>query len=55
MKTKQYRSEFDGDVLFNIIGKEDFRYDVVKPIYEQFGFVFMVPTDFVVLIDVEQK
>ena len=55
MKTKQFRSEFDNDVLVNIIGKDDFRYDVVKPIFEQFGFGFMVPTDFVVLIDGEQK
>ena len=53
MKTKQFRSEFDNDVLVNIIGKDDFRYDVVKPIFEQFGFGFMVPTDFVVLIDGE--
>ena len=53
MKTKQFRSEFDGDVLVNIIGKEDFRYDVVKPIFEQFGFGFMVPTDYLVLIDGE--
>jgi hypothetical protein len=55
MKTKQFRSEFDNDVLVNIIGKDDFRYEVVKPIFEQFGFGFMVPTDFVVLIDGEQK
>ena len=55
MKAKQFRSEFDNDVLVNIIGKDDFRYDVVKPIFEQFGFGFMVPTDFVVLIDGEQK
>ena len=43
MKTKQFRSEFDNDVLVNIIGKEDYRYDVVNPIFEQFGFGFMVP------------
>ena len=55
MKAKQFRSEFDNDVLVNIIGKDDFRYDVVKPIFEQFGFGFMVPTDFVVLINGEQK
>ena len=55
MKAKQFRSEFDNDVLVNIIDKDDFRYDVVKPIFEQFGFGFMVPTDFVVLIDGEQK
>jgi hypothetical protein len=55
MKTKQFRSEFDNDVLVNIIGKDDFRYEVVKPIFEQFGFGFMVPTDYVVLIDGEQK
>ena len=55
MKTKQFRSEFDNDVLVNIISKDDFRYDVVKPIFEQFGFGFMVPTDYVVLIDGEEK
>ena len=55
MKARQFRSEFDNDVLVNIIGKDDFRYDVVKPIFEQFGFGFMVPTDYVVLIDGEQK
>jgi len=62
MKTKQFRSEFDNDVTVNIIGNDDFRYSIVKPIFESYGFGFMIPamppaniSEKMMLIDGEQK
>ena len=58
MKTKEFRSEFDNDVIVNIIDNNDFRYSVVKPLFESYGFGFMIPANIsekLMLIDGEQK
>ena len=58
MKTKQFRSEFGNDIIVNIIGSDDFRYSVVKPLFESYGFGFMIPANIsekLMLIDGEQK
>jgi len=58
MKTKQFRSEFGNDIIVNIIGVDDFRYSVVKPMFETYGFGFMIPatiSEKLMLIDGEQK
>jgi len=58
MKTKQFKSEFDDNIIVNIIGVDDFRYSVVKPMFETYGFGFMIPANIIeklMLIDGEQK
>ena len=58
MKTKEFRSEFDNDVIVSIIDNNDFRYSVVKPLFQSYGFGFMIPANIsekLMLIDGEQK
>ena len=58
MKTKEFRSEFDNDVIVSIIDNNDFRYSVVKPLFESYGFGFMITANIsekLMLIDGEQK
>ena len=45
MKTKEFRSEFDNDVIVSIIDNNDFRYSVIKPLFESYGFGFMIPAN----------
>ena len=51
MKTKQFVSEFDNNISVAIIGKNDYRYDVLKPAFDKFGFGFMIPNEDVVFIN----
>lgn len=56
--SKTFRSEFDNDVIVNIINNNDFHYSVVKPLFESYGFGFMIPANIsekLMLIDGEQK
>ena len=51
MKTKEFVSEFDNKVSVAIIGKNDYRYDILKPAFDKFGFGFMIPNEDVVFIN----
>jgi Zn-dependent peptidase ImmA (M78 family) len=53
MKTKQFQSEFHASIPVNIIGKDDYRYDVLKVVFNQYGFGFMLPNDNLIVIDGE--
>lgn len=53
MKTKQFISEFHASIPVNIIAKDDYRYDVLKVVFNQYGFGFMLPTDNLIVIDGE--
>jgi hypothetical protein len=55
MKTKQFRSEFDSTLEVAIMGKDDFRYDIMKPMFEEYGFGFIVPSFNLIVIDGERK
>ena len=51
MKTKQFVSEFDNNISVAIIGKNDYRYGVLKTAFDKFGFGFMIPNENVVFIN----
>ena len=53
MKTKQFQSEFYASIPVNIIGKDDYRYDVLKVVFNHYGFGFMLPNDNLIVIDGE--
>lgn len=55
MKTKQFKSEFDSRLEVAIMGKDDFRYDVMKPMFKEYGFGFIIPSFNLIVIDGEQK
>jgi len=55
MKTKTYFSEFKSDVAVAILGKDDYRYEVMKPLFEQCGFGFAETSSGCVFIDGEVK
>ena len=55
MKTKTYFSEFRSDIAVAILGKDDYRYEVVKPLFEQCGFGFAETSSGCVFIDGEVK
>jgi hypothetical protein len=55
MKTKTYFSEYRSDVAVAILGKDDYRYDVLKPLFEQCGFGFADTNSGCVFIDGEVK
>jgi hypothetical protein len=55
MKTKQYISEFNSDLQVAILGKSDFRYEMMKPMFEEYGFGFIVPAFKLIVIDGEQR
>ena len=55
MKTKTYFSEFRSDIAVAILGKDDYRYDVLKPIFDECGFGFTETSFACVFIDGEVK
>jgi len=55
MKTKTYFSEFRSDIAVAILGKDDYRYEVMKPLFEQCGFGFAQTSSGCVFIDGEVK
>ena len=55
MKTKTFISEFDSDTQVAILCKDDYRYDVLKPIFDKFGFGFVSVENKLVCIDGEVK
>jgi Zn-dependent peptidase ImmA (M78 family) len=55
MKTKTYFSEFRSDIAVAILGKDDYRYEVMKPLFEQCGFGFAETSSGCVFIDGEVK
>jgi len=55
MKTKTYFSEFRSDIAVVILGKDDYRYDVLKPLFDICGFGFAETSSGCVFIDGEVK
>ena len=55
MKTKTYFSEFRSDIAVAILGKDDWRYEVMKPLFKQCGFGFAETSSGCVFIDGEVK
>ena len=55
MKTKTYFSEFHSDIAVAILRKDDYRYEVMKPLFEQCGFGFADTNSGCVFIDGEVK
>ncbi len=51
MKTKQFKSEFNKDIVVSIIGKDDALYVLLKPLFESYGFGFMMPGKGIIFID----
>jgi hypothetical protein len=55
MKTRQFKSEFDSTLEVVIMGKDDFRYDIMKPMFEEYGFGFIIPAFNLIVINGELK
>ncbi len=55
MKTKTFFSEFKSDVAVAILTKDDYRYEVMKPLFEMCGFGFAETSSGCVFIDGEVK
>jgi hypothetical protein len=55
MKTKTYFSEFRSDIAVAILGKDDYRYEVMKSLFEMYGFGFAETSSGCVFIDGEMK
>jgi hypothetical protein len=55
MKTKTYFSEFRSDIAVAILGKDDYRYAVMKPLFDMCGFGFAETSSGCVFIDGEVK
>ena len=55
MKTKTYFSEFRSDIAVAILGKDDYRYGVMKPLFDICGFGFAETSSGCVFIDGEVK
>jgi hypothetical protein len=55
MKTKTYFSEFRSDIAVAILGKDDYRYGVMKPLFDMCGFGFAETSSGCVFIDGEVK
>lgn len=53
--SKTYFSEFKSDVAVAILTKDDYRYEVIKPLFEQCGFGFTETSSGCVFIDGEVK
>lgn len=53
--SKTYFSEFKSDVAVAILTKDDHRYEVMKPLFEQCGFGFAETSSGCVFIDGEIK
>ncbi len=55
MKTRQFKSEFNSNLQVVIMGKSDFRYEIMKPLFSEYGFGFIIPGLSLVMIDGEQR
>ena len=55
MKTKQFKSEFNPTLEVAIMGKDDFRYEIIKPMFEEYGFGFILPAFNLIVMDGELK
>lgn len=55
MKTRQFKSEFNSALEVAIMGKDDFRYNVIKPMFDEYGFGFIIPAFNLIVIDGERK
>ena len=55
MKTKTFFSEFKSDIAVAILSKDDWRYEVMKPLFEVCGFGFAETSSGCVFIDGEVK
>ena len=55
MKTKTFFSEFQNDIAVAILSKDDWRYEVMKPLFEVCGFEFAETSSGCVFIDGEVK
>ena len=55
MKTKTFFSEFKSDVAVAILGKDDYRYEIMKPLFDICGFGFAETSSGCVFIDGEVK
>jgi len=53
MKTKTYFSEFRSDIAVAILRKGDYRYEVMKPLFEMYGFGFAETSSGCIFIDGE--
>ena len=53
--SKTYVSEFRSDIAVAILSKDDYRYEVMKPLFEQCGFGFAETSSGCVFIDGEVK
>lgn len=53
--SKTYFSEFKSDVAVAILTKDDYRYEVMKPLFEQCGFGFAETSSGCVFVDGEVK
>ena len=53
MKTKTYFSEFRSDIAVAILHKDDYRYEVMKPLFEMYGFGFAETSSGCIFIDGE--
>jgi hypothetical protein len=53
--SKTFFSEFKNDIAVGILTKEDYRYEVMKPLFEQCGFGFAETSSGCVFIDGEVK
>ena len=53
--SKTYFSEFKSDVAVAILTKDDYRYDVIKPLFDICGFGFCETSSGCVFIDGEVK
>ena len=51
MKTNEFKSEFNSELHVAIIGNDDVRYDIMKPLFEEYGFGFIIPTLNLIAID----
>jgi hypothetical protein len=49
--SKTYFSEFKSDVAVAILKKDDYRYDIIKPLFEICGFGFAETSSGCVFID----
>lgn len=55
MITTQFKSEFDTTIDVVIMGNDNYRYSVIKPMFDEYGFGFIFPGFRTIFIDGEQK
>jgi Zn-dependent peptidase ImmA (M78 family) len=53
--SKTYFSEFRSDIAVAILRKDDYRYEVMKPLFEMYGFGFAETSSGCIFIDGEVK